>query len=619
MKKILILVLAMFCIQAAVHCQEVALERVEPPFWWKGFKNPNLQLLIYGMEIGKTTVSIKNPGVELVKVHKVDNPNYLFLDLKILPAARPGNFAINFIYQGKTVTTYSYQLIDRVKNSANRKGFDASDAIYLLMPDRFSNGDPANDNVEGMLEKADRTNPNGRHGGDFTGISNHLDYIKDLGITTIWLNPVLENNQDIYSYHGYSTTNYYKVDPRFGTNTDYVALCRDIHTKGMKVIMDMVFNHCGSGHWWMKDLPMPDWLNQFPEFTQTSNRASTVSDPHVSGYDADKYVRGWFVKSMPDLNQHNPFMARYLIQNSIWWIEYVGLDGIRQDTYPYPFKDFMATWVAEVMREYPNFNIVGECMMGVPALVAYWQKDSRNRDGYNSNLPSLVDFPLADALKVAFMEKDGWGTGIVKLYDIVAQDFLYSNPMNLMVIADNHDINRFLDFMGDDVRKLKMAMAFILTTRGIPQIYYGTEILMTTGIDKGDGMKRKDFPGGWAADSVNAFVPGSLGPEQQSMHTYMTRLLQWRKGKEVIHAGKLMQFLPVDGVYVYFRYNDTDTVMVVLNNHETEAKSVDVKVLAEMVKGFRSGREVLTGQAISDLSKWIIQPKSAAIIELGNH
>ncbi|HNW73260.1 MAG TPA: alpha-amylase family glycosyl hydrolase, partial [Bacteroidales bacterium] len=291
MKKIVLILTCFLGIAVAVAGQDITLQRVEPPFWWKGFKNPNLQVMVHGTGIGKTTVSIRYPGVELVKVHKVDNPNYLFLDLKILPAARPGNFAINFVNQGKTVVTYSYQLIDRVKNSANRKGFDASDAIYLLMPDRFSNGDPANDNLEGMLEKADRNNPNGRHGGDFTGISNHLDYIKNLGITAIWLNPVLENNQDIYSYHGYSSTNYYKVDPRFGSNTDYVNLCKAIHAKGMKVIMDMVFNHCGSGHWWMNDLPMADWLNQFPEFTQTSHRASTVSDPHVSGYDADKYVR----------------------------------------------------------------------------------------------------------------------------------------------------------------------------------------------------------------------------------------------------------------------------------------------------------------------------------------
>jgi len=615
MKKIVLILTCFLGIAVAVVGQDITLQKVDPPFWWKGFKNPNLQVMVHGTGIGKTTVSIRCPGVELVKVHKVDNPNYLFLDLKILPASRPGNFAINFVYQGKTVVTYSYQLIDRVKNSANRKGFDASDAIYLLMPDRFSNGDPANDNVEGMLEKADRSNPNGRHGGDFTGISNHLDYLKNLGITAIWLNPVLENNQDLYSYHGYSTTDYYKADPRFGSTTDYLNLCKAIHAKGMKVIMDMVFNHCGSGHWWMNDLPMADWLNQFPEFTQTSHRASTVSDPHVSGYDADKYVRGWFVKTMPDLNQHNPFMARYLIQNSIWWIEYAGLDGIRQDTYPYPFKDFMATWVAEVMREYPNFNIVGECMMGVPALVAYWQKDAMNRDGYNSKLPSLVDFPLADALKVAFMEKDGWGTGIIRLYDIVAQDFLYSDPMNLMVIADNHDINRFLDFMGDDVRKLKMAMAFILTTRGIPQIYYGTEILMTTGIDKGDGMKRKDFPGGWAADTLNAFDPRNLGPDAQSMHAYMTRLLQWRKGKEVIHKGKLMQFLPVDGLYVYFRYNATDTVMVALNNHETDSRSPDLKIYREMVKGFRTGREVISGETVNDLSTLVIPPKSAVIIE----
>jgi len=618
MRTCIFLTIFILAFSASALCQDINLQRVEPPFWWKGFKNQQLQLLVYGKDIGKTSVTLKYPGVTLEKVHRAESQNYLFLDLKIQSSAKPGSFTIGFSQNGTEVASYRYQLLARDKNSSQRKGFDASDVIYLLMPDRFANGDPSNDNAEGMLEKVNRSDPNGRHGGDLKGILSHLDYIKELGMTAVWLNPVLENNQEVYSYHGYSTTDYYKVDPRFGTNSDYVALNKAIHDKGMKVIMDMVFNHCGSGHWWMNDLPMKDWLNQFPEYTQTSFRAGTVTDPHGSVYDRDKYVRGWFVETMPDLNQHNPFMARYLIQNSIWWIEYAGLDGIRQDTYPYCFKDFMAEWVREVLEEYPDFNIVGESMLGIPAMVAYWQKGALNRDGYNSNLPSLIDFPLADALKVAFMEKDAWATGIIKLYDVLSQDYLYGDPMNLMVIADNHDINRFLDFQDNDIRKLKMAMAFILTTRGIPQVYYGTEILMTTGADKGDGMKRKDFPGGWPGDPVNAFDSRNRDAEQNAMHEFMKTLVNWRNTKPVIHNGKLMQFLPVDGVYTYFRYNETDTVMVVMNNHESESKPLDLKVYAEMVKGFYSGVEVISGSLLNDLSVLQIPPKSVAVIEFRN-
>jgi glycosidase len=616
MQKTLFLIFLYFVTSWSSFSQEITLKRVEPPFWWTGFKNPELQVLVYGKNIGKTDPSVFAPGIELKLVHVMDNPNYLFLDIIISKNAEPGSFPIAFYKDGKKVTEYLFELRGREEGSAARKGFDASDVIYLIMPDRFSNGDPANDNREGFLEKTDRSNPNGRHGGDIKGILNHLDYIKDLGATAIWINPLLENNMLKYSYHGYSTTDYYKTDPRFGSNDDYLTLSYYIHQNGMKLIMDMVFNHCGLNHWWMTDPPAKDWFNQSPEFTRTSYRAATVSDPYISASDYNQFVKGWFDVTMPDLNQANPFLAKYLIQNSIWWIEYAGLDGIRQDTYPYCDKNFMAEWDKAVLKEYPNFNIVGECWLLSPGGISYWQKDAPNLDGYNSHLPSVFDFAMYDALRLGFMENDGWNTGILRLYDVLSQDYLYHDPSHIVVLADNHDVDRYLNSQKNDIRKLKMAMAFILTSRGIPEIYYGTEILMTTGVKNGDGEKRKDFPGGWPGDSVNSFNASGRTPQQNDMFGYLHTLLNWRKTKEVIHTGKLTQFIPRDGVYVYFRHNEKETVMVALNNNENDPKTLDRKRYSEFLDNFQTGKDIITGQTINNLSNIVIQPKSALILEL---
>jgi glycosidase len=471
----------------------------------------------------------------------------------------------------------------------------------------------------GMTERCNRKNPDGRHGGDIKGILNHLDYIKDLGATAIWINPMLENNMKVYSYHGYSITDYYMTDPRFGTNDDYLNLSYFIHRKGMKLIMDMVFNHCGSSHWWMADPPTKEWFNEFPEFTRTSYRSSTVADPYRSQYDSIHFVKGWFDVTMPDLNQHNPFLARYLIQNSIWWIEFAGLDGIRQDTYPYCFKDFMAEWDKEVLAEYPNFNIVGECWSAYPDGIAYWQKDALNGDHFNSYLPSVFDFAMYDALKVAFNEKDTWNAGLLRIYEILSRDFNYPDPAHIVMFADSHDADRYLATQGQDVRKLKMAMAFILTSRGIPLVYYGTETLLTTQKDKnGDGYKRVDFPGGWENDSISGFTGKNLSPAQQDMMQYLRRILNWRKDKEVIHTGKMKHFIPQDDVYVYFRYDEKETVMVAMNNNETDPKTIDRQRYKEFLDYFQNGRDIITGKPIDDLSNIIIPPKTAMIIELKN-
>jgi glycosidase len=573
--------------------------------------------MVYGKDIGKTDPSVFAPGVaELRRVHVMDNPDYLFLDIIVAKNAEPGSFPIVFYKDGKKITEFLFELRGREEGSAARKCFDAADVIYLITPDRFSNGDPANDDPMGFFEKTNRANPDGRHGGDIRGIIDHLDYIKDLGTTTIWINPMMENNQAKYSYHGYSITDYYKTDPRFGSNDDYLKLAYFIHRKGMKLIMDMVFNHCGSNHWWMADPPTKDWFNAWPEFTRTSYRSGTVSDPYRSEYDSLHFVKGWFDETMPDLNQHNPYLARYLIQNSIWWIEFAGLDGIRQDTYPYCDRAFMAEWDKAVLNEFPNFNIVGECWLTTPGGIARWQKDAPNADKFNSFLPSVFDFAMYDALRLGFTEKDGWGNGIVRLYDILAQDYLYANPSHIVTFADNHDVDRFLNSQKDDVRKLKMAMAFILTSRGIPEIYYGTEILLSTGVKNGDGEKRKDFPGGWPGDSLNCFTASGRTPRQNDMYDYLHNILNWRKNKEVIHTGKLTQFIPREGVYVYFRYNEKETVMVALNNNDNEAKTIDRTRYNEFLGNFNTGKEIISGQMINDLSNITIPPKSAMIIEL---
>lgn len=577
-------------------------------------KNPKLQLLVYAEKVAATTPVINYPGVELLKVNKVENRNYLFLDLNISEKAQAGKFKIQFNKSGKTVYEYNYELLNRSPNSSQRQGFSSADVIYLLFPDRFANGDTVNDSMKNMLEKACRSNPNGRHGGDIKGISEHLNYIKDLGFTTVWLNPLLENNMSAFSYHGYAITDFYKVDERFGTNKDYKNLISKMHKMDMRIIMDMIFNHCGSNHWWIKDLPCQDWIHQFPEFTRSNFRGGTVSDIHASDYDRNILLKGWFDTSMPDLNQHNGFLANYLIQNSIWWIEYAGLDGIRMDTYPYPFKDVMAEWAKRVLEEYPDFSIVGEAWLSEPAQVAYWQNVPNIKTGYNSNLPYIMDFPMADAFRYAFNEKDGWSTGIVRMYDILSQDYLYSEPSNIVTFADNHDGDRIFTKLEEDLDNYKLAMTFLVTTRGVPQIYYGTEILMTGYENRGHGDIRKDFPGGWPGDKKNAFTENDRNNDENAAFNYLKTLLNWRKNKTVIHNGKLKHFIPVDGVYVYFRYDENETVMVVLNNSERK-QTLEKNRYLEMTGKYKQAKDILSGKMF-DTDNILVPAKSALVFEL---
>lgn len=592
------------------------INRLEPSFWWIGMKNPDVQLLVYGPAISDTKPVVNYPGVTVTNVQMTTNSNYLFVTLHIETTTKPGNFNINFVKDKKVVTNYAYELRERRAGSAMRQSYNNSDVIYLIMPDRFSNGNVKNDSVPEVFEKAKRSDPNGRHGGDLQGIINNLDYLNDLGVTTIWNTPVQEDNMETYSYHTYAITDLYKIDPRYGTNDDYRRLSDELHKRKMKLIMDVVPNHCGLNHWWMKDLPSADWVHQFPQFTRSNYRISAVTDPYASGIDKKVNAEGWFDTSMPDLNQDNPLMLTYLAQNIIWWIEFADLDGLRVDTYPYNDVNQAAKWVTTIRNEYPNINIVGECWQHSAAEIAYWQTGAKNKDGFDSQLPAVMDFALTDALHAAFNEEDGWNQGLARLYFSMGMDYVYPNPENLMIFTDNHDMTRFTNIIGNDIKKYKMAMAFLLTTRGFPQLYYGTEIMMTGDKGKGDGDLRKDFPGGWPGDSRNAFTaPGRTDLENDAFN-FTRKLLNWRKQNPVIHTGKLMHFIPQDNCYVYFRYNDQKKVMVIMNNHNTQSRKLDTGRFSEMLKGYSSGYEVISGKNIDNLNSIEINAKSAMIIEL---
>jgi glycosidase len=594
---------------------KIPVKKIEPDNWWVNMENPHLQLMVYGEDISSFQIQLEYRGVSIKKIHQVENPNYLFIDLTILPSARSGIIPIHFFKDDKLIYTHSYKLLPREENSAKRKGFDSGDAIYLIMPDRFSNGNTDNNNLVEMLEKNNRRKEYGRHGGDLKGIYNHLDYIEEMGYTAIWLNPVLESNQPKASYHGYAITDFYRIDPRLGSNKAFKALVDECTKRGIKMIMDMVFNHCGNKHWWMKDLPMRDWINHWENFTRSNYRLSTISDPYVSQHDKNLSVKGWFDTHMPDLNLENIFMLTYLIQNSIWWIEYAGLKGIRMDTYPYPDKNSMAIWAQRIMLEYPDFNIVGEAWISEASKLCYWQKDFPNKDGFNSHLPTLMDFPMQKAISMAFNEEEGWDTGLARLYNTLADDHLYPHPLNLMIFPDNHDTGRIYHFLGEDINKLKMALTYVATTRGILQIYYGTELLMSgNGLD-GHAHIRQDFPGGWPNDQTNAFSREGRNVEQNKVFKYIKTLLNYRKQSVALKYGQTMHFIPENGIYVYFRYTVEQCIMIILNNNK-HGKKINTTAFNEILHKYSRGKNIITRRTIKDLQLIKIKAKSAMLIEL---
>ncbi len=592
-----------------VAVSNTSLSIVEPPNWWVGFKDASLQLLIKEDKIGNYKPSISYPGITIAKVHKAKSINYLFIDLAISKTTKAGKFDITFKKENSETLTHTYELKSRVKDAEAYSGFNSSDAIYLITPDRFSNADETNDKLPGLKDQTlDRTDGYKRHGGDLQGIINGVDYIADLGFTAVWPTPVLTNDMPRGSYHGYAITDYYQVDQRFGTIADYKNLADKLRDKGMKLIMDQVANHCGLDHWWMKDLPFDDWVNHQKNYEAnidtwgndknigSNHRRTTNQDLYASEIDSKGNNQGWFVSSMPDLNQRNPFMAKYIIQNSIWWIETLGLGGIRQDTYPYPDKQFMSNWAGAIMNEYPNFSIVGEEWSYNPLLVGYWQTGANNKDGYESNLKSTMDFPMQKAIIEGINENESWDKGLVKIYEGLANDFYYTTPKDIMAFLDNHDKSRLFTEVNEDVIKAKMALSYLFVLPRIPQMYYGTEILMDDTANPGDhGLIRTDFPGGWKDDKVNAFTGKGLTSEQKEMQSFVSKILNYRKNSKAIQEGKTIHFAPFMGTYFLFRIKNDETVVHIINKNEKPI-SIDLKRYEEFGLKGKIFKNIITGE-----------------------
>ena len=639
MKKIVVLLtllLSFMTMKAAVK-----IDRIEPTDWYVGLKNPSLQLMVYGKDIKNADVTTDYPGVKIDSLVRLDSPNYLLVYLN-LDGAQPGEMKLNFTV-GKQKKQVKYLLKAREMKGEERKGFTNADVLYMLMPDRFANGCPENDNIKMKnAYKTDRTQPSLRHGGDMEGIRKNLDYFNELGVTALWFTPVLENDSPDdngnSSYHGYATTDYYNVDARFGSNAEYRRLIDEAHAKGLKVVMDMIFNHCGYWHPWIKDLPSEDWLNATEwlkenarraaenpkaknddkivvndKYLQTSYKLTPVVDPYASKVDMSETVEGWFVPSMPDLNQKNPHVMTYLIQNSIWWIETAGIDGIRMDTYPYADREGMAQWMKAIDEEYPNFNTVGETWVTEPAYTAAWQKDSKLSD-CNSYLKTVMDFSFFDKLNMAKNEEtDDWWKGFNRIYNSLVYDYLYPNPSSVMAFIENHDTDRFLA-NGKDTVALKQALALLLTMNRTPQLYYGTEILMNGTKEKTDGNVRKDFPGGFPGDERNAFTAEGRTQAENTMFNWTSRLLHWRQGNEVITKGSQTQFIPYKGVYVIARQYKGKTVMTILNGKREEA-TVAVKRYAEIIGNTKTAKDITNGRNVAIGEDFKLRPRQTMVLE----
>jgi len=596
------------------------IKHIEPPFWWADMHNTQLQILCYGKNLASYDIQVSKG--KILNIRKTENPNYLFV-LMDTKGVEAGTFDILFLKNKKVKHKEAYQLKKRSKNARFRKSFDASDVVYLLMPDRFSNGNLDNDSQVTMREKANRSFDGGRHGGDIQGIINHLDYLEDLGVTALWSTPLLEDNEPNYSYHTYAQSDYYKIDPRYGNNKDYRRLADALHQRNMKLIMDYVTNHWGSKHWMIKDLPTKDWIHYWANgekgFQRSNYRMTTQFDPNASRVDAEACMDGWFDTSMPDMNLSNPLLLKYMTQNAIWWIEYAGLDGLRVDTYSYNDKNAISTWTKAIIEEYPHFNIMGEVWMHNQAQIAYWQKDSPVGAiaSYNSYLPTVMDFTLHDAMITMFNEDYmGWDKGMMRAYDNFSNDFLYANSMNLLLFVGNHDTTRINEYLQGDFNKYKLAITLLLTTRGIPQLYYADEIGMRGNKEKnGDGDLRKDFPGGWTSDTHNAFEKNGRSILQEKYYNFTRKILQWRKRQPLIHNGKLLQFVPINNMYVYFRMNDTSAIMVIINNNN-ESQIIDWQRFKEGIRNKKIGKDIISTKQIELSKPYKIAGKTAMIIEL---
>ena len=595
---------------------KIDIKHVEPLSWWVGMEMP-LQLMVNGDAISACDVEIlpAGAGVEVKAVHKAESPNYIFVDVAIAEDAKAGDYTLRFT-NGKNKRDYKYTIGERREGSRERESFTTADFVYLIMPDRFANGNAANDNTSDTAEKADRTKPWLRHGGDLEGMIAHLDYIANLGATAIWSTPLLLDNENGASYHGYSCSDYYLIDPRYGTNELFKTYVEECHKHGLKVIMDIVPNHSSTTHWWYNDQPFADWTHQWDKYTQSNWTFSCNMDFNASKTDLYQMESGWFDRSMADMNLDNPYLLRYFQQWAIWWVEYSDLDGFRVDTYPYNEKMPMSEWCQAVMTEYPNFNIVGEVWTSSIPQLAYWQGDNYNKDGFNSHLKSIMDFPLHDAIRAAMTESGngGWGTGMTRVYDIVSHDFVYHDLSNMMIMAANHDTDRIGDVCEGDARKMKIVATLLCTMRGMPQILYGDELMFrSTDRSKGHPTLRIDFPGGWEGDVVNLFNREEHTGDQKEVFDHTHALMNWRKSKEVIHNGKTLHFIDRDNTYAFFRYNDTEVVFVYVNNSD-KAHTVPWSRYAEITEGLTEGRDVLTGQSVK-MDNLKVAPMTSIVVE----
>ena len=591
MKKYILLILIVFIGLRLSAKTQPWTQRVEPTFWWTDMHQSEFQLMLYGLDLKSAKISINYPGVSIVSKSVTDNPNYAFLYLNVAKGTQPGKFNIE-LKKGNKKQVIVYEFKKRREGSAARKSFTEADAIYLLMPDRFANGNPQNDSIAGYHQGVQREISGARHGGDIDGIISKIPYLADLGVTTLWTTPLFDNNDINYSYHHYGCSDYYKVDPRLGKNEDYLRLSNTCHSNGLKLIIDVVPNHCGSSHWWMKDLPSKDWFNTWPTYTSSNYRMTAWTDPHAAESDKYRLTHGWFAPNMPDLNLQNPLLFDYLRQVYVFWIESANIDGMRVDTYPYNDIKTAARFIKSIRNEYPNMNVVGECWVKTPAEIAYYQSGNNNKDGFDSQLTSVMDFCLKDFFSATFNETESWDGGLARFYSLFAQDFVYPNPNMIMNFLDNHDIDRYSTAVKRDVNKFKMGLAMLITTRGYPQIYYGTEIMLD-GIPGDYQGHRFDFPGGWAADKRSAFTPEGRTTVENHVFNYLKALLNYRKNNPVLQNGLMKQFIPENGLYVYFRYNNEKTVMVIANNN-TEAKELNLNRFGEMLSGKSIGTEITT-------------------------
>lgn len=618
MKKIGLIIFAIISILEACA---FTVDRIDPPFWWTGMKDSTLQLQVYGNDVKNAEFSVDYPGVRIDSVARLDgSSNWQYIYLNISPLAKPGVLSLKW-KEGKEEVKKDFELKVR-KPQKGAQGFSSADVLYLIMPDRFADGDTVNNTVSSLNHpvKVDRLNPNVRHGGDLKGILDHIDYIDSLGITAVWVNPVLENDMPGGSYHGYATTDYYAIDPRFGSNEEYTMLIDSLHNRGIKTVMDMIFNHSGIAHPWINDLPASDWLNLQDNYKQTNYRLSTVNDPYASNYDKMLTTDGWFVYGMPDLNQNNPHLMKYLVQNSIWWIEESQIDGIRMDTYAYADKDRMGEWIEAVMNEYPDFNIVGECWLGDVAAVAKWQSGSPLADGYDTKLETVMDFPLmvlSENLAPFTIETDPWN-GLNKLYDHLSLDFVYSDPNKVLRFLDNHDTDRVIKEDIDSLDSWKQAITLLLTVPGIPQIYYGTELLMSGTREGGDGNIRKDMPGGFPGDKTSVFTREGRTELQNEAFDYIAGINKWRKSNSAAANGRFKHFMPTNGLYLYQRANDKDSYIVVMNGMDRE-NEVEMSRYEESIPIGQKYRDVLTEDIIvlrpENSDKYVFQPRETRILE----